>query len=265
MPQRPYSNLACGQGPQQRSRVVQGGGLNDGPEVIGIQRHREEGPREQKERKHDQGHDLLERRDLFGYAGEDHGSCRKRAAREHHRRQCKQSPGRMDQPEGQHDDQEARSIDRAADQGPSDLADSDIGDVDRCRDDPVVGPHPIELEERTEESVEESTVERRRCEHPGSEERGVVELTTTVGDPADELSHPEADRNEIEDGFEESADERDPVMLVREGVPIHDLARTVKRWPGIRCGAFDDGHQGISLFSKLRTPTTSPTQSSARR
>ncbi len=116
-----------------------------------------------------------------------------------------------------HDGEEARGVDRPADERPPDLAHRDVADAHRRGQHRVVDVRVLELEEDVHRRVVDGAVHGGRGEEGGRDELGVADRLAADLDVADEGPQAEADRDQVEDRLEEPRQDDH----VRPAVDVH--------------------------------------------
>jgi hypothetical protein len=94
-------------------------------------------------------------------------------------REGEDHPRRDDETEHEHDDEEADSVEAAADQRPDQLADRDVARRERCRQDRDEGLVVVQLEEEVERALVDRPVHRRAGKQRRRDEQLVRDLLAT--------------------------------------------------------------------------------------
>src|SRR6266550_5395984 len=149
-------------------------------------------------------------------------------ADQHGGREGEQRPGGDRETKGGHDDDEAEGVERAAEQGPGDLTERNIGDAERGGQHGIVELDVLQLVEEIERRLVDRAVHRGGRHHRRGDEDRVAERMTVDHDArAHQGADPEADREQVEQRLDEAREDDRPATPLDDRIALDDVRRAV--------------------------------------
>ena len=218
----PVVEVAHVETPQESGRLVEGGEPDQGGEHVGVEGEGEEGGGEEKEGQTHQGDEVeVLPTAQVGAGREPEGG--EGEAREEGAQYFEESQGTPRVAQQDHAADEAEGVEARARECPERFTERDVADIEGGRQHGVVGVGDLQAKEGVKDRVDDGPVHRGGGEHAGGDEGGVAHRSVGDREGADEVVETDAEGEEVEEGFDETGGEHEPLIPVEEGVALDNV------------------------------------------